>query len=132
GNDITNAVARALSVPVEEAEQLKAGEPVEGSAASVDDARRVAHGRAASFVDEIRSSLEFYAAQTPRARITRVLVSGCGSKLQGFVELLQERLMIPVDRARPFEKVQAGKDLDEEAEALLAVAIGLAIPGGVR
>ena len=132
GNDITNAVARALSVQFEEAEQLKAGQPVEGSPASVDDARRVAHGRAASFVDEIRSSLEFYAAQTPRARITRVLVTGGGSKLEGFIELLQERLMIPVDRAHPFEKVQASTDLDEEAEALLAVAIGLAIPGGVR
>ena len=60
-------------------------------------------------------------------------MTGGGSKLEGFVELLQERLMIPVDRAHPFEKVQAGgKDLDEEAEALLAVAIGLAIPGGVR
>ena len=87
-----------------------------------------------SHVDgDFTTAREFYAAQTPRARITRVLVTGGGSKLEGFVELLQERLMIPVDRAHPFEKVQAGgKDLDEEAEALLAVAIGLAIPGGVR
>jgi type IV pilus assembly protein PilM len=132
GNDITNAVARALGVSVEEAEALKAGDPVEDSLASVEDARRVAHGRAASFVDDIRSSLEFYGAQTPGARITRVLVTGGGSKLEGFVEMMQERLMIPVERGRPFENVHAGKNLDEEAEALLAVAIGLAIPGGVR
>jgi len=132
GSDITNAVSRALGVSVEEAEALKAGEPVEGSPASVEDARRVAGGRAASFVDEIRSSLEFYAAQTPGARITRVLVTGGGSRLEGFRELMQERLMIPVERGRPFENLETGKDLDEEAEALLAVAIGLAIPGGIR
>jgi Tfp pilus assembly PilM family ATPase len=48
------------------------------------------------------------------------------------VELLQERLTIPVDRAHPFQKVLANKDVDQQAEALLAVAIGLAIPGGVR
>jgi type IV pilus assembly protein PilM len=132
GNDITNAVARALGVSVEEADQLKAGVPVAGSPVSVEDARQVAYGRAASFVDEIRSSLEFYTAQSPRARITRVLVTGGGSKLNGFVELLQERLTIPVDRAHPFQKVLANKDVDQQAEALLAVAIGLAIPGGVR
>ena len=132
GNDITAAVSRALSVTMDEADRLKAGVPVQGSSVSVEDARQVANGRAASFVDEIRSSLEFYAAQTPRARITRVLVTGGGSKLQGFVELLQERLTIPVDRAHPFQTVQAHRDLDSEAEALLAVAIGLAIPGGVR
>jgi type IV pilus assembly protein PilM len=132
GNDITNAVARALGVTVEEADRLKAGFPVEGSPVTVEDARQVAYGRAASFVDEIRSSLEFYTAQSPRARITRVLVTGGGSKLRGFVELLQERLTIPVDRAHPFQKVLANKDVDQQAEALLAVAIGLAIPGGVR
>jgi type IV pilus assembly protein PilM len=132
GNDITAAVSRALGVTMDEADRLKAGVPVQGSSVSVEDARQVAGGRAASFVDEIRSSLEFYAAQTPRARITRVLVTGGGSKLQGFVELLQERLTIPVDRAHPFQTVQAHRDLDSEAEALLAVAIGLAIPGGVR
>ena len=119
-------------VTVEEADRLKAGFPVEGSPVTVEDARQVAYGRAASFVDEIRSSLEFYTAQSPRARITRVLVTGGGSKLRGFVELLQERLTIPVDRAHPFQKVLANKDVDQQAEALLAVAIGLAIPGGVR
>ena len=132
GNDITNAIARAFGVTFQEAEELKSGHDVEGAPASAEDARRVATGRAASFVDEIRSSLDFYAAQSPGARITRLLVTGGGSRLDGFIEMLRERLMIQVERGRPFETVQAGKDLDEEAEALLAVAIGLAIPGGVR
>ena len=83
-------------------------------------------------MDEIRSSLEFYSAQTPGARVTRVLVTGGGSKLEGFTELLEERLAIPVERGRPLEKVEPGTDVADETEALLAVAIGLAIPGGAR
>jgi type IV pilus assembly protein PilM len=131
GNDITVAVSRALGVSMEEAEALKTGRDVETNA-SRDDVRRVAHGRASSLVDEIRSSLEFYTAQTPGARVTAVLVTGGGSKLEGFPEMLQDRLLIPVERGHPFQKVEPGQDLADEAEALLAVAIGLAIPGGDR
>ena len=45
--------------------------------------------RATQFVDEIRSSLEFYTAQTQGARIERLLVSGGGSKLEGFIDILR-------------------------------------------
>jgi len=131
GGDITTAVSRALGVSMEEAEALKTGQGSE-SPTGAEDARRVAHGRASSFVDEIRSSLEFYSAQTPGARVTRVLVTGGGSKLEGFPELLEERLAIPVECGRPLEKVEPGSDVADEAQALLAVAIGLAIPGGTQ
>jgi type IV pilus assembly protein PilM len=129
GSDVTTAMSRALGVPMDQAEALKTGQEVE-THVSAEDARRVAHGRASSFVDEIRSSLEFYSAQTPGARVTRVLVTGGGSKLDGFPELLEERLAIPVERGRPLEKVEPGTEVADGAEALLAVAVGLAIAGG--
>ena len=130
GNDITAAVSRALGVSVEVAEALKTGKFVD-SDVNHDEAARVVHGRSSSFVDEIRSSLEFYAAQTPGARIARVLVTGGGSKLQGFPEMLQERLMVPVEPGHPFEKVEPRKaGVGDQGEAFLAVAVGLAIPGG--
>lgn len=98
--------------------------------------RDLALARAGSFVDEVRSSLEFYAAQVPSARIGRVLVVGGGSRLDGFVELLQERIPVPVDRGRLFERVKSELDLSAEAaveaEAVLPVAVGLAMPGKRR
>ena len=98
--------------------------------------RNLAFARAGSFVDEVRSSLEFYAAQVPSARIGRVLVVGGGSRLDGFVELFQERIPVPVDRGRLFERVKSELDLSAEAaveaEAVLPVAVGLAIPGKRR
>ncbi|MDP9342452.1 MAG: type IV pilus assembly protein PilM [Actinomycetota bacterium] len=133
GNDITLAVSRALAVPEDVAERLKRGEAVEGSP-SVEDAVRVAAGRAVSFVDEIRSSLEFYTAQSPGSKVARLTVTGGGSKLQGFLPLLGQRMSAPVDRGHPFGRVRPDLELSEsalaEAEPLLAVAVGLALPGG--
>jgi Tfp pilus assembly PilM family ATPase len=60
------------------------------------------------------------------------MVTGGGAQLQGFVEMLHERLMIPVERGRPFEKVGSRKGVAGDGEAFLAVAIGLAIPGGAQ
>jgi len=98
--------------------------------------RSLALARAGSFVDEVRSSLEFYAAQVPSANIGRVLVVGGGSKLDGFLELFQERMPVPVDRGRLFERVKPELELSAEAaveaEAVLPVAVGLAVPGKRR
>ena len=94
--------------------------------------RDLALTRAGSFVDEVRSSLEFYTALMPNARIGRVLVVGGGSRLDGLLELLQERLQVPVDRGRLFERAKSeiglSAEASVEAEAVLSVAVGLAIP----
>ncbi len=130
GRDITLAIARGLGVEDDVAEQLKRGQEVEGGP-DLDDVRRIATTRASSFVDEVRSSLEFYAAQVPGARIARVIAVGGGSKLEGFMEVLQERIPVPVERGRLFEKVKS--ELDQtpeaaaEAEPVLGVAVGLAM-----
>jgi len=141
GRDVTLAISRGLGIPDEVAEALKRGDAVElppdeeGRPQELPDradVQRLALTRAGSFVDEVRSSLEFYAAQVPGARIARVVVTGGGSRLDGFLELLQERIPVPVDRGRLFERARSNLDLDaeasEEAEALLGVAVGLALP----
>jgi type IV pilus assembly protein PilM len=132
GRDITLAIARGLNVEDDAAEQLKRGEPVDGGP-DLEEVRRIAMSRAGTFVDEIRSSLEFYTAQVPGARVGRLLITGGGSKLSGLLELLQERIPVRVERGHPFERVTSQLTLSEaelsEAEPVLAVAIGLAIPG---
>ena len=106
--------------------------PPNGDLPEPAEVRNVALARAGSFVDEVRSSLEFYAAQMPNAKIGRVLVVGGGSQLDGLLELLQERLPVAVDRGRLFERAKSELDLSAdataEAEAVLSVAVGLAIP----
>jgi type IV pilus assembly protein PilM len=137
GRDITVAIARGLGVEEDVAEHLKRGETVEGLEEAPDPQRvqDLAIQRATNFVDEIRSSLEFYTAQAQGARIERVVVSGGGSKLEGFMELISQRIPVTIVPGRVFEHVAHNLTLSEdalnEAEPLLAVAVGLAIPGRV-
>ena len=137
GRDITLAVARGLGVEDDVAERLKRGEVVAGLEEIPDPSQvqQLAIQRATSFVDEIRSSLEFYTAQAQGVTIERVVVSGGGAKLDGFMELLQQRIPVEIDAGRVFEKVRHNLSLSDEAlaeaEPLLAVAVGLAIPGRI-
>jgi type IV pilus assembly protein PilM len=134
GRDITVAIARGLSVDDEVAERLKRGEVAEGSDATPRQALDIAMQRATQFVDEIRSSLEFYTAQTQGARIERLLISGGGSKLEGFIDILRQRIPVTVEPGRVFSRVGSQLSLSEEAqteaEPVLATAVGLAIPWG--
>lgn len=131
GRDITVAIARGAGVEDEVAEKLKRGVPVEGDESQ--DVSDMAMIRAGAFVDEIRSSLEFYTAQARDSRIGRVLVTGGGSKLDGLLDLMRQRIPVPVDPGRVFEHVRSELPLSAEAtadaEPVLAVAVGLAIPG---
>lgn len=107
--------------------------PPDGAVPDPARVREIAIQRASSFVDEIRSSLEFYTAQAQGSRIARVLVTGGGSKLDGFLDLLRQRIPVQVERGQVFQRARSQLTLSPEAvaeaEPLLAVAVGLAIAG---
>jgi type IV pilus assembly protein PilM len=158
GRDVTVAIARAIGVDDMVAERLKRGETPEGApepeaepqetdaeaesspegpgTPKPQQVRQVALQRAAAFVDEVRSSLEFYTAQAREARIARVLVTGGGSKLEGLLDLMRQRIPVPVDPGRVFQHVPSELKEPEEslaaAEPFFAVSVGLAIPGRTR
>lgn len=134
GRVVTTAVARSMGVGEDDAERLKLGFPASDHEHMVPAATSVAVSRAATFADEIHSSLEFYLAKMPGARISRVLLSGGGSRLDGLGQLLQDRMPnVDVRPGRAFHRVSPEVDLDPDAlaevEPLLSVAVGLALPG---
>ena len=128
GRDVTMAIARSAGVEDDVAERLKRGETVE-EAPAPQQVRQAALQRAATFVDEVRSSLEFYTAQAKEARIGKVLVTGGGSRLEGLFDLMRQRIPVPVEPGGVFGKVPHQLDPSDvaAAEPLLAVAIGLAL-----
>jgi len=133
GRQITHAVAQGVQVSEEEAERLKRANGSEPDRAKAANVARAAAAGAATFAEEIRSSLEFYLAQMPGARIGRILLTGGGSKLQGLEAVLEEHLPAEVVQGQPFHRVSGELDLPPDAvaqaEPLLAVAVGLALPG---
>ena len=64
------------------------------------------------------------------------VVTGGGSKLEGLLDLMRQRIPVPVDPGRVFQHVPSELKEPEEsltaAEPFFAVSVGLAIPGRTR
>jgi type IV pilus assembly protein PilM len=132
GREITDAIARTTGVGEEEAERLKRGESTEAEAI-LRQAADVVRVRMRAFIDEVRSSLDFHSSQSGGARISRLVLTGGGSRLTGLVEALGEQMGCEVTQGRAFGRVTPAMDMVPEAmaaaEPLLGVAVGLALPG---
>ena len=134
GDGITDTLTSALGMTHEQAEHVKAttGVAVGAAGPDHDEAARLVTERANRFVEEIRGSLDYYAAQLESIQVNRVVLSGGAAQLPNLTERLSSVLGLPVDRGHPMQELKIGKlDLDHEqlvdAEPYLAVAIGLAL-----
>ena len=134
GADITEAVAERMGVPLEQAEALKQQLGIPATAAERDEnpAGRVIDSTAASFVEEIRGSLDYYLASPSAVPIRRIVVSGGGSRLGNLVSRLATVTRLPVEVANPLASVHIGNTkLSTEQlghiERLAAVPVGLAM-----
>ncbi|MFN2589323.1 MAG: type IV pilus assembly protein PilM [Actinomycetota bacterium] len=134
GRNVTSAIARSLGVTEPEAERMKRGLADDVDEDTIQQAEHIARQVVSAFADDLRSSLDFYRSQNPAGRIGHVLLTGGGSKLAGLADVVKERLVADVGSGHPFNRVSVPEDLPPEviteAEPLLAVAVGLAIPGG--
>ncbi len=134
GGDITEALAERLGVPSEQAESVKqsTGLAVIPGQADAHPASRAIETSGSSFVEEVRSSLDYYLAQPGAARIDRVVLSGGGSRLGGLVERLAGATRLPVEVAHPLSVLKLGRTglTDEQlayVEPLVSVPVGLAM-----
>lgn len=138
GDDVTEAIARELEVPVDQAEALKRHADITSLDPGVARAGQVVRDRIAPLVEEVRGSLDYYLAQSQSSSIERILVTGGGSRMAGLMERLQSQLGATVEPARPLAglKIAKGVGLTDyelaEVESLLTVPIGLALAGEIR
>jgi type IV pilus assembly protein PilM len=98
-------------------------ETIEGDPETISAARDSLAEGVARLVDELRLSLEFYAAQEGAVPIQDVVVCGPGTTIPGFTERLQRDLGQRFELGRP----PALLHLDEAAAARLTLAFGLAL-----
>ena len=131
GDDITEALVAGLSTSHEEAEAIKRDAVVGGEG---DVAARIITEQADQFVDEIRSSLDYYQAQTGSSRLAGVVLTGGGGTLRGLPDRLATALRLPVEVGNPFDRwdvkgtVYGAEDLARIGPSL-ATAVGLALGG---
>src|SRR5215510_505237 len=129
GNAYTEAVQKELDLPFESAEQLKKGVPVDG--ASFEEAQPVLRAVTENVLLEIQKTFDFFKATAASEQIDRIMLSGGASRVDGFREMLHERIGAPVEEFDPFRAIawdgkKVGGDPTEHA-ATAAVAVGLAL-----
>jgi type IV pilus assembly protein PilM len=133
GHAITDTLVSGMGMTFEDAENLKASTGlVDQDGDTIDEPTRVISERGMRFVDEIRGSLDYYAAQVDSIPVRRALITGGASLLPNLQERLADALRVPVDRGHPFQELKIGKtglSNDElvEAEPYMTVAVGLAL-----
>ena len=132
GDDITRSLAEGLSVTRDEAEARKRERRVGDES---DVAARIVTEGADRFVNEVRSSLDYYRAQMgAAAQLSDVVVTGGGSALDGLTDRLAATVGLPVAIGSPFDTYPAegtvfGPEDLARVGPSLATAVGLALGG---
>ena len=131
GDMVTAAIAGVLGLPVADAEAIKLNldESVPYSRAALGAARDASM----SLIGELRSSIDYYATLTGRSPVRRVVVTGGGSRLSGFVLQLQQQLRLPVVQGSALGRLDCSRlHLPPEEigrlDSVVAVVVGLALP----
>lgn len=132
GQDVTDAIAERLGIPLGQAEAMKQQVAQAGPSEDLAAVGRVVSVTAQDFVDEVRGSLDYYSASNPGAPVERILVSGGGSRLDGLVERMAAAVRVPVVPGDPMANLRIGRTgLDnaqlEFVKPLAAVPVGLAL-----
>jgi type IV pilus assembly protein PilM len=142
GEHVTDALSERLGIPLEDAEVLKRARgaapapvvhwPGGAGGAGGDAASRAIELAVGSFVDEVRGSLDYYAAQPDAVRVDRMVVCGGGSRLDGLAARLGAATQLPVQPGSPLPELlpgPTGLDADqlEQLAPLLSVPVGLAL-----
>lgn len=96
---------------------------IEGDQEIITATRESLEEGASKLADELRLSLEFYAAPESVPAVERIVVAGPGSTIPGLTDRLQAGLEQPVSTARPGALAQLG----DVAAARLTISYGLAL-----
>lgn len=131
GQNVTTAVASALSVATADAERVKRELGIGFAAPPEHAAAAEAVGSVVrTLVEAIRNTFVYYAGNNPGAGIDGVLLSGGGSHLPGLGQYLSSASRLPVSLGDPVAPLRIGKGLNRATfagrESLLALPIGLA------
>ena len=125
GNRYTEAIASALSLSFDDAEAAK----LDADGANAAQIAPAVESVSRELSLEVQRTFDYFASTADSERIGKIVLSGGCAELPGLTEYLASMWGIPVEVARPFDRVDAGAFADDVATrgASLAVAVGLAL-----
>jgi len=130
GAEITEKLATALKIDTRAAEDLKCNTGVVEDADGESKASEVIREAVKPLVNEIRSSFAYLNTGERATRVTRLLLSGGGALLPGFVEMLAGQLNVTTEYVDPTMRMRAGRNAPDgfdEFRLSAAVPIGLTL-----
>ncbi len=130
GNLYTEAIARELGLPFEQAEQLKRGQEVEG--ASADRVPGILQAVSEQVGTEIQKTLDFFKATSSSDPVSLMVLSGGSSRTPGLTDYLGQRFDATVEMLDPFQKIvvserQFPAERLEPLASASVIAVGLAL-----
>ncbi len=134
GSAITQAIASALGISIEEAEakkikELRLDEDFSVETQEMEDMIS-ATGRAfSSFFTELNHNLGGFRSQY-KLETSKILLTGGTAKLRGIDEFLAKGIGIPVSFFRPFNTVAFGREVDVSHEMQFGEPLGRALVFG--
>lgn len=124
---MTESLARALSIDFQTAEEKKRKEGIALEASA--EIRDALTSSAQYVISEIKAILLQYERQSQKV-VTKIFLTGGGSQLKGFQELVHKEFGVDTVYADPFDKVDAPEFMRpvlKQAGPEFSVALGLAL-----
>ena len=131
GQNVTDAVASALSVSAPEAENVKREVGI-GFAVGADrqSAAEAVNGVVRPLIEAVRNTFVYYAGNNPGSGIDVVVLTGGGSHLPGLGQYLASASRLPVTIGDPLSTIKVAKtaaaDWLTQQTSLVAMPLGLA------
>jgi type IV pilus assembly protein PilM len=127
GKNYTQAIAQHLRIPFDQAEAAKLGKDV---GIPWDSLVPALEAVSREFSLEIQRTLDYFASTAESERIGKIVLAGGCATLPGLPDYLSSVWGIPVELARPFERIEVGSAHADTVAAVgphLAVAVGLGL-----
>lgn len=127
GNNYTQAISQQLRIPFEQAESAKLGRDVGVSWESIVPALEAV---SRELTLEVQRTFDYFASTAEPERIVKIVLAGGCAQLPGLNDYLSSNWGIPVELARPFQRIEVDSALAEDVNAAgpsLAVAVGLGL-----
>ncbi|MFD0481114.1 type IV pilus assembly protein PilM [Kineococcus sp. GCM10028916] len=132
GQDVTEAISERLGVPTALAEAVKRGAETDLGGQNPALVSSAVELMQEVFVDEIRSSIDYYSAANAQFPVERIVLTGGGSLLAGLADRLAAVTRRPVVLGNPVAGLHLGNtglndDQLASVQPLAAVPVGLAL-----
>ena len=132
GQDVTEAVAAAMQIPLDQAEVVK--RTIGVGHAVPPEQERAAEGIltvVAALVEAVRNTIVYYASTHPGAAVTHMVLTGGASHLPGLGQYLSTSTRLPVSAGQPLDTIEVDRGVASprlaEEQHTMAIALGLAM-----